>query len=334
MKEPITRKVKHIAVARFYEIYRKSRELQLVNSPLGMSRLITQPAINRPGLALAGYFGYFAHERIQIFGNAEVAFLDTLSPEERRERLRKLFSYKTIPCIVFTRAALVPMDVLALADEHAICVFQTPQRTMHFANSATMLLENEFADNTSMHGCMVSVRGVGVLITGKCGIGKSEITLGLVERGAALVADDLVRISNINGELIATAPGLSRGFIEIRGLGIINVTSLFGLKAYSREIKLNLVINLSDGEMTEIERLGIDKRMINILGVDVQRLTLPVAPGRDMSRLVEIAALRAYLGDSGYDMASEFTKRLNQEIALRSMPAPPAPASPDPSPIA
>ncbi len=323
MKEPIIRKVYHISVARFYEIYRQSRDLQLVNSPLGMSRTLTQPAINRPGLALTGYMGYFAHERIQLFGNAEVAYLSTLSSEERRERLQQLFNHESMPCLVFTRGAVIPADVLAMADEHQICVFQTPHRTMDFANRATVILENEFADSTTMHGCMVSVRGVGVLITGKGGIGKSEITLGLVERGASLVADDMVRIRNINGELVATSPKLSRGFIEIRGLGIINVTNLFGLKAYSREMKLNLVINLSDGEMSELERLGLDRRMTSILGIEVERLNLPVAPGRDMSRLVEVAALGLYLRDSGYDMASEFNKLLHQEIASRTKRIPP-----------
>ena len=165
---------------------------------------------------------------------------------------------------------------------------------------------------------MVDVNGVGVLITGDSGIGKSEISLGLVERGASLVADDMVKVRNISGELIATSPKLSSGFIEIRGIGIINVTNLFGLKAYRRQKNIDLVINLTNGQMTEMERLGIERKKTVILGVDVERLNLPVAPGRDMTRLVEVAALGHYLRENGYDMAGEFNKRLHKEIAMRS----------------
>ena len=318
MKNPIVRKVDHISVAHFYEHHRRTLELQLLNSPLGMSRKITQPALNRPGMALTGYFGYFAHERIQVFGAAEMAYLGTMTQTEREERLDQICSQDT-PCLIFARGVDVPADVLAIADRYNVCVFRTPLLTMEFVNRATYILENEFADSTTMHACMVDVRGVGVLITGKGGVGKSEISLGLVERGSSLVADDMVRIRNLGGDLIATAPPLSSGFIEIRGLGIINVTNLFGLKAYRKEKRIDLVINLFSGEMTEMERLGLEHKYINILGVEVEHLNLPVAPGRDMCRLVEVAALGRYLRDSGYDMASEFNKRLNKEIANRTV---------------
>lgn len=318
MNEPIVRKIANIGVARFYENYRDSLQLQLVNSPLGMSRFITQPAINRPGLALAGYMDYFAYERIQVFGNSETAFLNSLKGDERRKRLEQVTQFSETPCLVFSRGLQAPADLIALANEKQLCIFSTPQFTMKFANSATTKLESDFAPSTSLHGCMVSVRGVGVLLTGKGGIGKSEISLGLVERGASLVADDMVRVRCIGNELIAKAPELSSGFLEIRGLGIINVTNLFGLKAYSRESKVHLVINLTDCEMSEMERLGLDRKTTRILGVEVERLNLPVAPGRDMSRLVEVAALGHYLRESGFDMAGEFNKRLHQEIRRRS----------------
>ena len=317
MKDPIIRKVEQITVAHFYESHRNTLELQLLNSPLGMSRRIQQPALNRPGLALAGYFGYFAHERIQVFGAAEMAYISTLCGAEREERLCHIVS-DDVPCLIVTRGADVPQDLVALADRYSVSIFRSTLPTMKFVNRATIILENEFAESTTMHGCMVDVRGVGVLITGKGGIGKSEISLGLVERGASLVADDMVRIRNISGVLIATAPKLSSGFIEIRGLGIINVTNLFGLRAYCRESKINLVINLTNGEMTEMDRLGLERKMTTILGVEVERLNLPVAPGRDMTRLVEVAALGHYLHESGYDMAGEFNRRLHKEIRERS----------------
>ena len=319
MKEPVVKKVESISVARFYEQYRSTLELQLLNSPLGMTRPILQPTVNRPGLALAGYFGYFAHERVQVFGAAEVAYMEQLEGEERNARLELLLK-KDIPCIVFSHGGTVPQDLLDMADEHRVSVFSSNLVTVNLVNRATLILENEFADSTTLHGCMVDVRGVGVLLTGESGIGKSEISLGLVERGSSLVADDLVRIRNSSGELIATSPKLSRGFIEIRGLGIINVTNLFGLKAFRDNKRVDLVINLFDGELTELERLGLDHQTTTILGVEVEHLNLPVAPGRDMSRLVEVAALGRYLRGSGYDMAEEFNRRLHREIQRNSQP--------------
>ncbi len=321
MKQPVARKVSQITVSHFYESYRNTLELQLVNSPLGMTRSIRQPAINRPGLALAGYFGYFAHERIQIFGAGEMAYLSTLQGEERHNRLDRILR-EDIPCLIFARGDEVPRDVVELADRYSVAIFRSNLPTTKFVNRATIILENEFADSITLHGCMVDVRGVGVLITGEAGIGKSEISLGLVERGAALVADDTVRVRNLGGELIATAPKLSSGFIEIRGLGIINVTNLFGLRAYCREKKIELVINLNIGQMTEMERLGLERKRTNILGVEIDRLSLPVSPGRDMTRLVEIAAMSQYLRDSGYDMAGEFNKRLHKELQNASLHTP------------
>lgn len=318
MKKNVTKKVESVSVARFYESYGHTLELQLCNSPLGMSRQILQPTLNRPGLALAGYFSYFAHERIQVFGAAEMAYMSTMEGIPREERIRRIFA-ENVPCLVFARGEEVPRDVLELADEHSVCVFRSPLPTVKLVNRATIILENEFAESTTLHGCMVDVNGVGVLITGDSGIGKSEISLGLVERGASLVADDMVKVRNISGELIATSPKLSSGFIEIRGIGIINVTNLFGLKAYRRQKNIDLVINLTNGQMTEMERLGIERKKTTILGVDVERLNLPVAPGRDMTRLVEVAALGHYLRESGYDMAGEFNKRLHKEIAMRSL---------------
>ncbi len=323
IKAPIVKKVSQITVAHFYEAYRHVLELQLMNSPQGMTRSIRQQAINRPGLALAGYFGYFAHERIQVFGAGEMAYLSTLHGGERLERLERIFR-EDIPCIVFAHGDEVPADVVDIADKHAVCVFRSNLTTTRFVNRATVILENEFADSTTLHGCMVNVRGMGVLLMGDSGIGKSEITLGLVERGASLVADDMVRIRNLGGELIATCPKLSSGFIEIRGLGIINVTNLFGLRAYSRETRIDLVVNLCLGQMTEMERLGLERQKTTILGVEVEQLNLPVSPGRDMTRLVEIAAMSHYLRQNGYDMASEFNKRLHKELqqTARTPPRP------------
>lgn len=312
------KKVDKISVARFYETNRSSLALRLQNSPLGMARNIRQPALNRPGLALAGYFGYFAHERIQVFGAAEMAYLSTLRGEERRERLAQVCS-DDVPCLIFSRNAEVPHDVLAMADANSISVFSTSLPTMTLMNRATIILENEFADSSTVHACAVDVRGVGVLITGVSGIGKSEIALGLVERGAALVADDAVRIRNRSGKIIACAPNLCKGYIEIRGIGIMNVTTLYGYKAMRHEVAVDLVINLTKDEpIRMMDRLGLSPKKISVLGVEVDRLNLPVAPGRDMSRLVEVAAMSQYLRNSGVDIAAQFNNALHNEIARNS----------------
>ena len=318
MKEPVIKKVDKITVAHFYESYRSSLELELLNSPLGMTRSILRPALNRPGLALSGFFGYYAHERIQIFGSGEMAYLATLQGPERRERLHRICE-GDVPCLIFSRGAEVPKDVIQIADECSVPVFCSALPTMTLVNRATIILGNEFASSTTLHGCLVDVRGVGVLITGPSGIGKSEVSLGLVERGASLVADDMVSIRNISGHLIASSPKLSSGFIEIRGIGIINVTNLFGLRAFRRSKRIDIVINLTGGEMTEIERLGLERKKTTILGVEVECITLPVAPGRDMTRLVEVAALGHYLRENGYDMAREFSRRLQEEIETRNI---------------
>lgn len=325
MKEPVIKKVDKISVAHFYEAHRRDLELELMNSPLGMMRPIQRPALNRPGLALAGFFGYYAHERIQIFGSGEMAYLAILQEPERSERLRRICA-KDVPCLIFTNKVDVPRDVIRIADECSVPVFRSTLPTMDLVNRATIILNDNFATSTTLHGCMVDVRGVGVLITGPSGIGKSEVSLGLVERGASLVADDMVVIRNVSGHLIASAPELSSSFIEIRGIGIINVTHIFGKRAFRRSKPLDLVIKLDNGEMSSTERLGLERQTIPILGVDVECMTLPVAPGRDMSRLVEVAALGRHLREDGHDMAREFSSRLRREIEARNPNTPSADA--------
>ena len=318
MKDPVVKKVNKISVAHFYEVYRSQLELELLNSPIGMGRSIIRPALNRPGLALSGFFGYYAQERIQIFGSGEMAYLAELKDPERSERMR-LICGESVPCLIFSRGADVSGDIISIADECSVPVFRSTLPTMSLVNRATIILENEFADSVTLHGCMVDVRGIGVLITGPSGIGKSEISLGLVERGASLVADDMVFIRNVSGDLIASSPKLSSGYIEIRGIGITNVTDLYGLRAYRQQKKIHLIIDLIGGEMSETERLGLERKVSTILGVEVERITLPVAPGRDMTRLVEVAALGQYLRQNGYDMALEFSRRLHEEISTRNI---------------
>ena len=220
------KKVDFVTLSKFYGKYKEALQLELINSPAGLSRHICEPALNRPGLAIAGFYSYFANKRIQVFGSAELAYLQKLPEGMRKSRIQRMFRCE-VPGIVFSRDQNPPREIVELADEAGVCVFRTSLVTMKFVNSATIILENEFAESVTLHGCMVDVRGVGVLIRGKSGVGKSETALGLIERGAALVADDMVYVRNVGGELVASAPEMSRGFMEVRGLGIVNITTLF-----------------------------------------------------------------------------------------------------------
>ena len=293
------KKVDFVTLSKFYGKYKEALQLELINSPAGLSRHICEPALNRPGLAIAGFYSYFANKRIQVFGSAELAYLQKL-PEGMRKS-----------GIVFSRDQNPPREIVELADEAGVCVFRTSLVTMKFVNSATIILENEFAESVTLHGCMVDVRGVGVLIRGKSGVGKSETALGLIERGAALVADDMVYVRNVGGELVASAPEMSRGFMEVRGLGIVNITTLFGLKSIRHNKRLDLIVTLIPAkDQEELDRLGLEREGLDVLGEKVLHVQLSVAPGRDIARLVEVAAMDYHLKDMGIDMAGEFNRRL------------------------
>ena len=281
------KKVDFVTLSKFYGKYKEALQLELINSPAGLSRHICEPALNRPGLAIAGFYSYFANKRIQVLFRCEV------------------------PGIVFSRDKIPPREIVELADEAGVCVFRTSLVTMKFVNSATIILENEFAESVTLHGCMVDVRGVGVLIRGKSGVGKSETALGLIERGAALVADDMVYVRNVGGELVASAPEMSRGFMEVRGLGIVNITTLFGLKSIRHNKRLDLIVTLIPAkDQEELDRLGLEREGLDVLGEKVLHVQLSVAPGRDIARLVEVAAMDYHLKDMGIDMAGEFNRRL------------------------
>ena len=292
------KKVDFVTLSKFYGKYKEALQLELINSPAGLSRHICEPALNRPGLAIAGFYSYFANKRIQVFGSAELAYLQKLPEGMRKSRIQRMFRCE-VPGIVFSRDKIPPREIVELADEAGGCVFRTSLVTMKFVNSATIILENEFAESVTLHGCMVDVRGVGVLIRGKSGVGKSETALGLIERGAALVADDMVYVRNVGGELVASAPEMSRGFMEVRGLGIVNIATL------------DLIVTLIPAkDQEELDRLGLEREGLDVLGEKVLHVQLSVAPGRDIARLVEVAAMDYHLKDMGIDMAGEFNRRL------------------------
>lgn len=258
--------VASITVEKFFESYAEPLKLSLLGERVGFDRLISEPAVNRPGLALAGFFSYFAKKRVQVLGNLEMAYLRKLPEQMRTDRFRRMCE-RDIPCIIVSRGATLGPELMAVAKEHSIPVFGTSQVTMKFLNAATISLENEFAPTVTIHGCMVDMRGIGVLIVGKSGSGKSETAIGLLERGGSLVADDMVRVKHVGGELIATAPDLSRGYMEIRGIGIINVANLYGLASIRPDKRLDLVVTLKPAtDLNEVDRLGLESKTYELLG--------------------------------------------------------------------
>ncbi len=304
-----------VTVGEFFTLNEKSLKLKLVGSDAGYTRKINEPSVNRPGLALSGFFTYFAYKRVQVIGNSEHSFLEGLDPKLRAARFSQLCSWD-IPCIVVARGHRIEDDLIEIANSAGISVFQTSMMTMKFLNAATIKLEWAFAPTLLVHGCLVDVQGLGVLIQGDSGCGKSESVIGLLQRGASLVADDAVRLRLIEDrEVIGSAPDITRGMIEIRGLGILNVAALFGVSAVRLSKRLDLIVELVRGAKTEdLERVGDNSETREIMGLKIGRVSLPVEPGRDVAGLIELAAINFKLRTFGYNSAIEFDQRLLKKM--------------------
>jgi HPr kinase/phosphorylase len=302
-----------VTVESFYNSHAEKLQMKLEGPQVGFHRKIREPTINRPGLALSGFYTYFAEKRVQVLGAAEHSYLKSLAQKVRVKRFRDLCARK-IPCLVVSRGFHLDPALLPVATEEKIAIFRTPMITMKFINAATIALEMDFSPTVTEFGSMVDILGVGVLIRGASGIGKSECVLGLIERGYSLVADDVTRITSLEGrELMATAPELTRNHIEVRGIGIINVAAVFGIGSIRIEKRLDLVVTLKEWEdLEEVDRIGLDRESYEILGLPVPHVTIPVRPGRDIARLIEVAAMDQKLKGLGQNSAIDFnTKLLN-----------------------
>lgn len=308
---PLRKNVRVVTVESFFESHGEKLHLKLEGKRVGFHRKIREPTINRPGLALAGFYNYFAEKRVQVLGAAEQSYLDSLSRRARAQRFRGLCGQK-IPCLVVSRGAHLDPELLAVAEEEQIAVFRTPLVTMRFINAATIAMEVDFSPTVTEFGSMVDILGIGVLIRGASGIGKSECVLGLIERGYSLVADDVTRITSLEGrELMCTAPELTRYHMEVRGIGIINIASIFGIGSFRIEKRLDLVVTLKDWqELEEVDRIGLDQESYEVLKLQVPHLTIPVRPGRDIARIVEVAAMDQKLKELGRNSAVEFNDKL------------------------
>ncbi|MFQ6882006.1 HPr(Ser) kinase/phosphatase [Clostridium sp.] len=252
---------------------------------------ITVNDINRPGLQLAGFYNYFAPERLQVVGKAEWSFIGDMSRELRRKRVDKYFSFNS-QCVVITRGLEPHEEFIRAAKKNKTWLLRTTSVTTNFISKMTIYLSDKFAPETRLHGVLVDVYGIGILITGESGIGKSETALELIKRGHRLVTDDAVDIKEIDGELIGTSPKITIGMLEVRGIGIIDITALYGLSSVQESKGINLVMHFEHWKDNgDYDRLGINQDTQEILGVNVRKLRVPVRPGRNIAVIIEAAAV-------------------------------------------
>ena len=290
-------------------------KLELISGEEGINRLITMTDISRPGLEMAGFFDYYPAERIQLLGKTELTFINQLNAGARMDRLERLCTDIT-PAIIITRDLEVPEELIEASEREAVPVLRSKLKTTRFSSRLTNYLESQLAPTTAVHGVLVDIYGVGVLITGKSGVGKSETALELVKRGHRLIADDCVEIRQEDDDtLVGTSPELIEHLLEIRGLGIINVMTLFGAGAVRSHKKISLVINLELWDQTkQYDRLGLDEETMRIIDTSVTKLTVPVRPGRNLSVIIEVAAMNFRLKRMGVNAAEQFSNRLSDVI--------------------
>ena len=283
----------------------------------GLEHEVLEPMCNRPGLALTGFYGFFAWRRIQVIGQAEQAYLDSLAPDVRLARVKALFD-RGAYCLIFACGIEVPAVLASLAESAGVVVCRTELLTRIFFHQATFVLEKLRAPKMRLYGTTVEVAGLGVMLEGAPGLGKSETALGLIKHGNALVADDLtcLRKDVAANRLFATASPATRNYMEIRGIGIIHVPSVFGVTAVRAEKELDLVVTLKSMKETEgeLDRTGEERRTRTILGVEVPQITIPVAAGRDLVNLVETAAQQYKLLAAGHDAV----KALDAQLCARA----------------
>jgi HPr kinase/phosphorylase len=313
-KKNISRK-NNITVEFFYKNASRQFRLKQLNEEVGLERLITDQNLHRPGLALAGFVDLFSFNRVQIFGNTEVRYLKQLKPSDRISALEKIFQFE-IPCMIFTNGNKPPKEVFDLANEHKVAIFESDYSTTKISYLVSDFLDDQFAERISIHGSFVDVYGVGMLFVGKSGIGKSEVALDLVERGHRLVADDVVILTKKGeGILMGSGTELVKHFMELRGVGIIDVRSMFGIRAIRFQKRLELVIELEIwDDKAHYTRTGLDDNSINISDVEIPYIKLPIIPGKNLTVISEIIALNYLLKHYGYDAAKEPQKSLTDEI--------------------
>ena len=277
---------------------------------------LTVEDVARPGLQLAGYFDHFEPMRLQVLGNVEMSYLEKLTPKERSIIFDRLFSYK-FPALIIARNTPPDDQCMEMAKKHNITILRSPEATSTLVSTIITYLKAALAPRITRHGVLVEVYGEGILLIGDSGIGKSEAAVELLKRGHRLIADDAVEIKKVSEDsLVGTAPELIRNYIELRGIGIVNVAKLFGMGAVRGENEINLVVKIVPWNTLEVyDRLGLEEQYMEILGVKIPMNTIPITPGRNLAMILEVAAMNNRQKKMGYNAALEFTEQIDRHFA-------------------
>lgn len=310
---------KSITVDFFYNSTKDKFKLKACNEGEGYERLIPEHNLHRPGLALAGFLDLFTYNRVQVLGNTEVRFLRQLTPEARYKSLERIFHYN-VPCLILTNDNPPPDEMMELAHKFKIPIFVSPYSTTKLFFLVSDFLDDQFSLRLTLHGSFVDVYGVGMLFVGKSGIGKSEVALDLVERGHRLVADDVVIFTKKGeGILMGSGTQLVKHFMEVRGIGLIDIRSMFGVRAIRFQKRLEVVIELEIwDENSEYTRTGLDESHLNLLDIETPYIKLPILPGKNITVISEVIALNYLLKHYGYDAARVFNDRLMDQLQQKT----------------
>ena len=305
-----------LTVQDLYDLHEGSLELEMTKAQEGMSRLIKGAHLQRPGLSLAGYTSGKKGNQILIFGKMELSYLRELSQSKRAERLGGVVTEGN-PAVIVSRGLTPPRELLKQCQNVGVPLFRSPLQSMALMSKLTMILSDAFAPVESVHGTLVEAHGIGVLIQGDSSVGKSEAALGLIERGHRLISDDVVLLKGKEeGRLVGSGPDLNKHLLELRGIGIVNVAYLFGAVSIRGEVPIDMVIYLEEWDETHYyDRVGLEERFTEFLGVKVHLYLHPVKPGRDIVLLIETTILNHRLKEMGYHSAKEFNQKLLNEIA-------------------
>jgi len=312
-----------MTIAKLFAEKQKDFGLEVLTKSLESKREITVSDINRPGLAFAGFLENFLDERVQILGQTELLYLNSLTPVQRKEATGRIFQF-ILPCIIVAKGLDVPSELVDSANRHSVPVLRTPMSTTPFIRELTAYLDVAFAPRTVIHGSLVDVYGIGLLFTGRSSIGKSECALDLVERGHRLVADDVVNVTKRHGNFLSgTSSEILRHRIEIRGLGIIDVRSIFGVRSVRLQKRIEVEVRLQDwSEAQDYERIGLEDKLTKILDIDLPIVTIPIVPGKNLTVIAEVIALNHLVKIYGYHAAKDFNETLMREMHSKRLSDP------------
>ncbi len=312
----------NLTVERLFKDTNADLKLELVTDSGSFKCLIDEPNLHRPGLALTGFVDVFTHQRVQIIGNTENAYLKKLPKAKRQKAIETLLSFP-IPCVIVTENNDLPYEFIDISQKRKISIFKSPFETTRLMHLLSDYLDDFFAPSVTIHGSLVDVYGIGILFTGHSGIGKSEIALDLVERGHRLVSDDIVQISRkAEGVLIGTASEMLKHHMEIRGVGIVDIQSVFGIRSTRQQKRVEVEVLLEEWDDSEnYERIGLEEIITSILGVELPQVKLPIFPGKNITVIAEVIALQQLLKIDGINPAERFNERLIETMGAKAKAA-------------